>query len=561
MFWPFRKFSHKTDSLARGSTADTADPFYVSRPRIEKAVSEALALGDNLVIYGPPHLGKTMLLNRELAATDAIHLGCRPGFKRTQIYRVALSSLGYAFLVEKKRRGKASTTVKFGLGGTGVKAGAEGEMEQVMHPVSVDLKNPSEVAHLISRIKQLPWLVLDNFQLLDNKTKKNLLFDLAFLSERPGLRVIISGAWSREDYLEEIEPAVTDKFKYVFIPPWSEAELRAAAAQWAARSKAFSAIKPLLDEIINLAEGDISLFRALVEASVDKVGAAPSSSASSSAVLPIQEVVIGRFRRGLSTKLKPIFAQREIYVKYLSLQTTARIVMNPKFQPIRNATQGDYAQTTIDPATNQPYEDGRVVLLDSSGNPQYIRQDTSKIVDMQADIVRFLLRKFHGAVQQGAGRIKLTNLVQEFAEQLARPIALNESRLRAVFKSFDEVQRQALVVPSMLAVHGTDDAMEIVDRRLFLFLQSVSIEDLEDLLDNVQPRKTPNARRRNRLSPEMEEDQKNAYIAQLAPQLSEAASSGLPVERPAEVNEPSLPKSQVKVARPRPRARRKAANA
>ena len=34
-------------------------------------------------------------------------------------------------------------------------------------------------------MKRLPWLVLNNFQLLDNGTKENLLFDLALFAERP----------------------------------------------------------------------------------------------------------------------------------------------------------------------------------------------------------------------------------------------------------------------------------------------------------------------------------------------------------------------------------------
>lgn len=191
------------------------------------------------MIYGPPHLGKTVLLTQQLGTADFIYIGCRPGFKRAQIYRVLLSSLGYALLVEKKRRGKASTTVKFGIGSIGVEAGAEGEMEQMMQSVTIDLKNASEVAHLISRIKRPPRVVLDNFQLLDRGTKENLLFDLAFLSERRSIQVVIVGAWSQEDYLEEIEPAVAGRFRYIEISPWSNPELREAAAKSKAKAHRF----------------------------------------------------------------------------------------------------------------------------------------------------------------------------------------------------------------------------------------------------------------------------------------------------------------------------------
>lgn len=539
VIWPFRKILHSAGALTRGWSGEANDLFYVSRLRIEKAIAAALAQGDNLVIYGPAHQGKTMLLARQIAADDSIYIECRPGFKRTQIYRVLLSSLGYAVLVEKKKRGKASTTVKLGLASTGVEARAEGELEQVMQSVTVDLKNPSEVAHLISRIKHLPWIVINNFQLLDSGTKRNLLFDMIFLTERPNIRIIIVGTWSNEDYLEEIEPGVAGKFRYVLVPTWSDAELCAAAAQWSSYSKALGVTTPRLEECLALAAGDISLFRALVESSIDKGESASRRTAPSTAVLPIQIMVLERFRRGLSTKLKAIMAQRETYLTYLSLEATNHFGLNPKFHPIPNVVESDYLRTSINPYTNRPYSDGRVVLLDRNGNPQYIEQTTGEVVEMQTDIACFLLRKFHSAVQQGSNKMGLTSLAHEFGEQLLpKPIALDESRLKAVFARFDEVQRRALIVPPMLAVDSTGDAIEIVDRRLTLFLQSVSFEDLEELLDEVQPRVTPAARRRNHVSLAMTEDEKAAYITRAMPEPQAVPSSEALVEgEPSEVYE------------------------
>jgi hypothetical protein len=69
----------------------------------------------------------------------------------------------------------------------------------------------------------------------------------------------------------------------------------------------------------------------------------------------------------------------------------------------------------------------------------------------------------------------------------------------------------------MLALNSAGDAIEIVDRRLFLFLQGVDADDLEEILDSVQPRVTPKARNRNHISTPMTEDQKNEYVARLKP--------------------------------------------
>jgi hypothetical protein len=522
MIWPFRKKSYVAGPLARGSTNDVQDLFYFSRPQIEKSITDALANGDNLVIYGPSRQGKTILLSRLLAPDDSIYIECRPGFKRTQIYRVALSSIGYSVMVEKMKRGKATTTVKLGVPsiGLGAEASAEGEMEQTMQSITIDLKNPSEVAQLISRIKRLPWIVLNNFQLLDSVTKKNLLFDLTFFAERPDIRIIIVGVWSNEDDLEEIEPAMAGKFKYVLVPNWSKAELYKVAAQWSARSQALDAITPNLEEFLELADGDISLFRALVDGSIDKGGSALGRTADTPADLPIKALVLGRFRRGLSSKLKATFAEREIYLTYYCLQPTSRFAINPKFHPIPNAPQSEYLTTTIDPYTNRAYSDGRSVLLDHDGNPQYIEETTGQVVQMQTEIVRFLLRKFHSAVQQRSGKIELARLTQEFGEELhPKPISLDQSRLKAVFARFDEVQRLALIVPPILAMNSARDAIEIIDRRLVLFLSNVTLDDLEELLDDAQPLVFPTARRRNHVSPEMTEDEKAAYVAKVMPQV------------------------------------------
>ncbi|HEY6250977.1 MAG TPA: hypothetical protein VI685_13535 [Candidatus Angelobacter sp.] len=123
---------------------------------------------------------------------------------------------------------------------------------------------------------------------------------------------------------------------------------------------------------------------------------------------------------------------------------------------------------------------------------------------------------------------------------------MNESKLTAVLKSFDEVQRQALVVPNMLAVNGTEEAMAIVDRRLFLFLQSTELEDLEELLDEVQPRVLPRARRRNHLSPEMTDAEKAAYIKRTIAHHRRTISSGHPVQ-----GESPVPRARAKIATPK----------
>jgi hypothetical protein len=439
-----------------------------------------------------------MLLTRQMPS-DTVVIECRPDFKRAQIYRVIMSSVGYAVLVEKKRSGKASTTVKIGVGVFGGEANAEGGLEQTLQPVTVDLKNSSEVALLISRIKNLPWIVLNNFQLLDSKTKQTLLFDMVTFADRPGMRILIVGSWPNEYYLEELEPALAGRFRYLEVPMWSDEELRKAAAQWASNGK-----KPRagnIDEFVDLADGDISLFRTLADVSIAKGGSLDKAAPDGSPATSVQDMVVGRFRRGLSSKLQAIFAERDSYVGYVALQPTTEKALNPKFIPVAGLADSDYLRTSINPETGQPFADGAQVPMDQNKNAQYIEQTIDKPVSAQVDIVRYLFRQFHAAVQKETRSIDIDSLVQEFGSfQALKPTELDASKLRAALLRFGEVQREALVVPALLNVSSTGQAMEITDRRFLLFLKGIDIEDLMELLDEAQPPQRPSPRRRNQIS-------------------------------------------------------------
>jgi hypothetical protein len=69
----------------------------------------------------------------------------------------------------------------------------------------------------------------------------------------------------------------------------------------------------------------------------------------------------------------------------------------------------------------------------------------------------------------------------------------------------------------MLAIEAGALAMELLDRRLLLVLQSVSAEELGELLDEAAPRVMPDPRRRNHVSDELTEQQKAAFAASVAP--------------------------------------------
>ena len=529
MIWPFRRKSSDTGSIPRSSRKVGA-AFYVSRPRVESALTQAVSHSNNVVVYGPSHQGKTMLLGQHMPK-DAIVIECRPDFKRSQIYRVILSSLGYAVLVEKKRNTKATTTLKLGFHVVDAEVNAEGGLEQTMQPVTVDLKNPSEVALLITRIRNLPWIVLNNFQLLDEGTKRTLLFDLATFAEKPDLRIMVVGAWPNEDYLEEIEPAVAGKFKYVYVPAWSDNELKQAAAHWADVLPELAVSPHHLHQFCDMAAGDISLFRSLIETSAAATDPAQLPVRSST---DIQSMVLTRFRRGFSTKLQALFAERDSYVGFLTLLPTVRLSNNPDFKPNPEMAESEYLLTSVNPQTKRPWVNGREVRLDADNNAQYLEVPWAKVQSMQINLAAFLTRNFHAAALKGARSIPLATLANDFLNSTdPQPIRVEPSRLRAALLRIAEAQRQALIVPPMLATDSSGQAIEIRDQRLFLFLQNLTAEDLDELIDASSPGALPSPRRHNQISRAMTANEEAEYIESVMSKTAEDEQTPTPEPVPA----------------------------
>src|SRR5215469_17634673 len=93
---------------------------YYSRPECENALKDGLSKQETIAIYGPARQGKTMLLGKFLPPHKNLYVECRPGFKRSHIYRLILSHLGYSIVLEGKKKRSAKANVKFNIFGAGV---------------------------------------------------------------------------------------------------------------------------------------------------------------------------------------------------------------------------------------------------------------------------------------------------------------------------------------------------------------------------------------------------------------------------------------------------------
>lgn len=430
--------------------------------------------------------------------------------KRAHIYRLALSAVGYAVLTEKKKKGAVSTTVKLKLGGVGAEGKAAGEVEQTLHAVTVDLKNSTEVAHLISKLGVSPWLVLDDFESLGNGTKRKLLRDFKFFVDTSSVRVVILGTWSQSDYLEEIEPLVAGKFSYVMVPTWSDAELRRAVEQWIKTSPNLQLSEDDLVSCLKLAGGDVSLFHSLVNAS-ERLGV---DSKTSNSLLWRETMIVSRFRRSLHRKLKNLFAQRDIYISYLYVMITTGDAPNPKYQQVTDPVVAGYKKTRIDWAQNESSRRRDEMWIDLDGNPEFIQAISGKIAKDQIEILSVVLIKLCRAARDGLTSISLTALAAQTRDLLGSvPISFDESILKGVIARLNDVQRREQIIPPMLSVDDTSDTIEIVDRRLFLYFQTVDESDLAELINSVSPGYRVNPRSRNNVSQGISQPEASALIA------------------------------------------------
>ncbi|MDL2356856.1 MAG: ATP-binding protein, partial [Pseudomonadota bacterium] len=479
------------------------DPLFCPRPVIERQIVDAIAARANLVLYGPARQGKTTLLARHLDEAGAIHIDCRPKLSRSQIYRFTLSSLGYSVMVSSKRKGKASATVKMSLFGAGLDASADAEAELVMESVNIDLKNASEVAHLIARMGQPLYLVLNNFQLLDEATREDLLFDLVCFTERSQVRFIVIGEWEGDDYLEEIAPASAGRLECVNVPMWSADEL-GVLFEKAQRHAAAGAPAPRLDQLLSMAAGDVALFRTMLGNARTRP---PDDGAAG------EQLVAARFARGMATRMKALLDQRDAYVGYESLTIAPAFTKNPRFDPDAPPAAGEPASSTINAATGQRFSDGRSVRLDEDGNPEFLECLAGSIVACQVELACFIVRQLHAAAQQGSSALAFDDLGRELLNMLdPAPLDIDPAKATRVFAQILEAQRRALVTPAMFAVNGRQ--LCIADRRFFLYLHRTSSEDLEDLLEESLPEKVPRPKRHSMLSRHMDKPEKRAYVDQ-----------------------------------------------
>ena len=161
---------------------------------------------------------------------------------------------------------------------------------------------------------------------------------------------------------------------------------------------------------------------------------------------------------------------------------------------------------------SQPFSDGRSSRIDAAGRTELLEHRQAAIETIQIDLAGFALRQLHAAAQAGSDNFSLEGCSRELLKTLQpAPLEVDLSRLSRIYAQLLEAQRRAMIMPALFSLKG--ETLYSADRRFFLYLQQITEEDLEDLLELSKPDKAPQARRRSRISRRLSRDESDALIA------------------------------------------------
>lgn len=484
----------------------TAPTFYVPRLKLEERLKGLLASRRNVAIYGPARQGKTLLVSKCLPPQNNLYIECRRGFKRSHIYRLILSHLGYSIDVSQKKKKSASYKIAFGLFGSKIGADASGDVEGTLQQINVDMRNPSEVAHLISRIRDVPYVVLNGFERLNRRTRENILLDISFFSEVSKIRFALIGDWLGEDHLETMEPAISGKIDYVHVPYWSDAELRQAHSVWREHKIVPEVGEDTLNEMIDLSVGDIALFATLHTISVERKMGAPFRARA-------ETIIVTRSKKWIGERIGELLISGDFSVSFSIVVVSWALRANPKFVAVSG---GRYKRTKINSLTGHAYRNVSSMQVDARGNPRQIEYPTARLENGgPASVIPSLLRMIHRAAKAGKTDVGLDQVISNFTRaRLSAAVAVSPDVLVEVYQRMNKFQRRAHIEPPLLVVTGDEPcSVRVGDRRLFLVLRSLDEEEFDEWLSELSPQRVPTPRAKNRLSMELSDAEQQALYA------------------------------------------------
>jgi len=211
---------------------------YIEREQVDEKFRNAVAGGNEVIVYGSSKQGKTSLLLRNLHRDDYIKVECTPNTAPEDIYKSALRQLKVKFTESITQNdsyehgGKLSGSIKIKIpfiGGGDVNAEAmdsktSGESKQVTH-IEYNLALAQDVSELLREYAEGKFIVLENFHYLSHEAQKTLSYDLRVFQDQQ-ITFIILGIWREANRLVQFNGDLLDRISEVPVEPWSKDDIR-----------------------------------------------------------------------------------------------------------------------------------------------------------------------------------------------------------------------------------------------------------------------------------------------------------------------------------------------
>jgi hypothetical protein len=130
-------------------------------------------------------------------------------------------------------------------------------------------------------------------------------------------------------------------------------------------------------------------------------------------------------------------------------------------------------------------------------------------------IDEFVLRKLYAGVLDGKDRFSIADLAEQYrSEQIPDAIFVDMNKLEKIFFRFTDAQRRRLISPPLIAIDQQSGVLSVGDRRFFLVLRTVTVDDFDDLMDRTAPTRQPSPRRSAEVSIELSDTDKAKFLAE-----------------------------------------------
>jgi hypothetical protein len=456
---------------------------YVLRESLENNILDQLRNQKSFVLYGPANQGKTYLLSKLLKESDRIYIECNAKFRRSHIYRLILTSIGYSLKIQKRKKKSTTVIAKFGFGGTHMEGTGSSETESTFQQITLDLKNSSEVAHLITKVGKIPYIVLNNFHLLKNKA--TLLRDLTFFLECTDLRFIIVGTWLNEDYLDIFQPKLKYLLKYVEVPYWTTDDLKTAYIKWYNLQGLNEENNKIIKESNLICQGDISLFKLL------HLPFELSESRSEKLADTVLQTISNKVKPNIIKLIELFFSMRENFLSYDTISYEPGKIKNLKFNPAK------FFPTDADAFS---VEEGFSIRVDSQNEPEYFIEKVEVRKTKIGEIGSYLVRSFHSAIRtKDQNNISISQLIEE-NEHLKTAIDINLKMVTDIYENIEYFQGKNQLSPFLFFYNARNRAIFIDNKKFYMFLRSISEEEMDDIIEDTLPVNHIYPRKRHHIS-------------------------------------------------------------